>query len=310
MPAEPRFPAPDPREVDPRAVRRAFGRAVTTYDAAAVLHREVGARMAARLDVVKVAPKLVLDAGCGTGEAVGELGVRYPGARVVALDLALPMVAAARERVRRGRTMLRRLLPAALSGPAHSPWFVCGDLNALPLRGVAFDLVWSNLVLQWINDLPRVFAEMRRVLQVGGLFTFTTFGPDTLREIRSAFARADGHTHTNRFVDMHDIGDMLVHAGFADPVMDMEQITLTYADPEALVRELKRLGATNATRGRPHGLMGRGRWQRMLAALDARRRDGRVPATFEVVYGHAWKGTPSRTADGHPIVKVQRPGRG
>jgi malonyl-CoA O-methyltransferase len=106
---------------------------------------------------------------------------------------------------------------------------------------------------------------------------------------------------------MHDIGDMLVHVGFADPVMDMEQITLTYADPEALVRELKRLGATNATRGRPHGLMGRGRWQRMLAALDAKRRDGRVPATFEVVYGHAWKGTPSRTADGHPIVKVQRP---
>jgi malonyl-CoA O-methyltransferase len=115
--------------------------------------------------------------------------------------------------------------------------------------------------------------------------------------------------HTNRFIDMHDIGDMLVHAGFADPVMDMEQITLTYADPDALVRELKHLGATNATRGRPRGLMGRGRWQRMLAALDARRRDGRVPATFEVVYGHAWKGTPSRTADGHPIVKVQRPGR-
>ena len=209
-----------------------------------------------------------------------------------------------------GATLLRRLLPAALSGPAHAPWFVCGDLNALPLRGVAFDLVWSNLVLQWVNDLPRVFAEMRRVLKVGGLFTFTTFGPDTLREIRSAFARADGHTHINRFVDMHDIGDMLVHAGFADPVMDMEQITLTYADPEALVRELKRLGATNATRGRPHGLMGRGRWQKMLAALDAKRRDGRVPATFEVVYGHAWKGEPKRTADGHPIVKLQRPGRG
>ena len=310
MPAEPRFPAPDPREVDPRAVRRAFARAVSTYDAAAALQREVSARMAARLDVVKIAPALILDAGCGTGEAIGELSLRYPGARVVALDLVLPMAAAARARVQRGRTLLRRLLPAALSGTARAPWFLCGDMNALPLRGVAVDLVWSNLALQWVNDVPRVFAEMRRVLKVGGLITFTTFGPDTLREIRSAFARADGHTHTNRFVDMHDLGDMLVHAGFADPVMDMEQITLTYADPEALLRELKHLGATNATRGRSHGLMGRGRWRRMLAALEAKRRDGRVPATFEVVYGHAWKGEPKRTAEGHPIVKVQRPGRG
>ena len=309
MPAEPDFQAPDPREVDPRVVRRAFGRAVATYDAAAALQREVGARMASRLEYVRVAPALVLDAGCGTGEAVGELSIRYPGARVVALDLALPMVAAARERARHGRSLMRRLLPAALSGAARAPWFVCGDVNALPLRGVAFDLVWSNLALQWVNDLPRAFAEMRRVLKVGGLLSFTTFGPDTLREVRSAFGRADGHTHTNRFVDMHDIGDMLVHAGFADPVVDMEQITVTYAGPDALLRELKHLGATNATRGRPHGLMGRRRWQKVLAALEAMRRDGRIPATFEVVYGHAWKGEPKRTAEGHPIVRLSRPGR-
>lgn len=309
MPAEPDFQAPDPREVDPRVVRRAFGRAVATYDAAAALQREVGARMASRLEYVRVAPALVLDAGCGTGEAVGELSIRYPGARVVALDLALPMVAAARERARHGRSLMRRLLPAALSGAARAPWFVCGDVNALPLRGVAFDLVWSNLALQWVNDLPRAFAEMRRVLKVGGLLSFTTFGPDTLREVRSAFGRADGHTHTNRFVDMHDLGDMLVHAGFADPVVDMEQITVTYAGPDALLRELKHLGATNATRGRPHGLMGRRRWQKVLAALEAMRRDGRIPATFEVVYGHAWKGEPKRTAEGHPIVRLSRPGR-
>jgi len=309
MPAEPRFTAPDPRDVDPRAVRRAFGRAATTYDAVAVLQREVAARMAARLDYVKVTPALILDAGCGTGEAVGELGVRYAGARTVALDLAYPMVAVARERARRGRSLLRRLLPPALSGAGPAPWFVCGDLNALPLSGVAFDLAWSNLALQWVNDLPRAFGEIRRVLKVGGLLSFTTFGPDTLREIRRAFARVDGHTHTNRFVDMHDIGDMLVHAGFSDPVMDMEQITLTYGDAGALLRELKLLGATNATRGRPRGLMGRMRWQRMLGALDALRHEGRIPATFEVVYGHAWKGEPKRTAEGHPIVKLRRPGR-
>ena len=103
---------------------------------------------------------------------------------------------------------------------------------------------------------------------------------------------------------MHDLGDMLVHAGFADPVMDMEHITMTYAEPAALLRELKHLGATNATRGRPHGLMGRARWQQMLRALEAHaHRTDAFPATFEVVYGHAWKGEPKRTAEGHPIVK-------
>ena len=140
------------------------------------------------------------------------------------------MIVAARERARRARTLLRRLLPriAGVGADRVAPQFVCGDINQLPLPGVAVDLVWSNLALQWLNDLPRAFAEMRRVLKVGGLLTFTTFGPDTLKEIRSAFARVDGHTHTNRFTDMHDIGDMLVAAGFADPVMDMEQLTLTY----------------------------------------------------------------------------------
>jgi len=309
MSTPPRFPAPDPREVDPRAVKRAFSRAAATYDVAAVLQREVSGRMASRLDYVKIAPELVLDGGCGTGDAVGELAVRYPAARVIALDIAYPMVAAARDRARHGRSLFRRLLPAKLARGPAPPWFLCGDLNALPLRGVAFDLVWSNLALQWVNDVPRVFAEWRRVLKVGGLASFTTFGPDTLQELRKAFARADGHTHVNRFIDMHDLGDMLIEAGFADPVMDMEKITLTYSDPAALLRELKQLGATNATRGRPHGLMGRGRWQRMLRVLEAMRVDGRIPATFEVVYGHAWKGEPKRTAEGHPIVKLQRPGK-
>jgi malonyl-CoA O-methyltransferase len=308
MPAEPRFEAPDPREVDPRAVRRAFAKAAQTYDAAAALQREVGARMAQRLEYVRLEPEAVLDVGCGTGEAIGELAARYPAARVVGADVAPPMVAAARARSHMGRTVLRRLLRPVLRGPGGlAPWFVCGDVNALPLRGVAFDLVWSNLALQWVNDLPRAFAEVRRVMKVGGLFTFTTFGPDTLKELRAAFARADSYTHVSRFVDMHDIGDALVAAGFADPVVDMEMVTLTYATPAALLRELKGIGATNATRGRPRGLTGARRWQRVLASLERLRRDGRIPATFEVVYGHAWKGEPRRTAEGHAIVQVKRP---
>ena len=308
--AEPTFPAPDPRDVDPLAVRRGFGRAAATYDAAAALQREIGARMAQRLDYVKVSPAAIVDAGCGTGEAVGELSIRYPRAQLIAFDVALPMVVAARRRSQASRSVLRRLFqPFAPGRIAPDPAYVCADINALPFAGVSADLVWSNLALQWVNDLPRAFAEFRRVLRVGGLLSFTTLGPDTLREVRSAFAGVDGSTHTNRFVDMHDVGDMLIHAGFADPVMDMEHVTLTFDSPHALLAELKALGATNRTRGRPHGMMGRARWSRAMRRLEASRSDGRIPATFEVVYGHAWKGEPRKTPEGDAIVRLQRPVR-
>ena len=308
--AEPQFPAPDPHDVDPAAVRRGFARAAATYDGAAALQREVGSRMAQRLEYVKIAPAVIIDAGCGTGEAVGELGVRYPGSAVVAFDIALPMVEAARKRARTQQSLLRRLLHPLTARGAATPRFVCADLNALPFAGVCADLVWSNLALQWVNDVPRAIAEFRRVLKVGGLLTFTTFGPDTLREVRSAFARTGGATYTNRFIDMHDIGDMLIHAGFADPVMDMEQMTLTYESPRAMLAELKAIGATNRTRGRLRGLMGRRRFERATRALETMRDAGRIPATFEVVYGHAWKVAPRTPPQGQAIVRVQRPGAG
>jgi len=307
-PGPPASPGADPWALDARAIRRAFGRAAATYDDAAVLQREVGARMAERLGVVNLAPAAILDAGCGTGEAQGGLALRYPTARRVALDLALPMLAALRGRgLERGSLLSRvagRLRGAA--APPAPPHCVCGDIAALPFAAGAFDLVWSNFAVQWIGDLPHAFGEVRRVLKVGGLFSFTTFGPDTLKELRAAFANVDRHTHVSRFVDLHDIGDLLVQAGFADPVMDMEYVTLTYADGAAMMRDLRAIGATNATQGRPRGLTGRGRWRQALAALDAMRRDGRIPATFEVIYGHAWKAAPRRTAEGLPIVRVER----
>jgi malonyl-CoA O-methyltransferase len=215
------------------------------------------------------------------------------------------MLGAARERWQRSRTLVTRLLGPFARGAA-APAFVCGDVAALPLRPMSVELVWSNLVLQWVDDPRRAFAEFRRVLAVGGLLTFTTFGPDTLKELARAFAGIDGYTHVSRFTDMHDLGDMLVHAGFADPVMDMEMLTVTYASPAALLAELKSLGATNQTRGRPRGLTGKRRRRALDDALASLARDGRIPATFEVVYGHAWKGEPKRTAEGLPIVKVER----
>jgi len=291
--------------LDRRAIRRAFERAAATSDAVAVLQREVGARMAERLGVLKLAPAAILDAGCGTGEALGELRTRYPDARLVGVDLALGMARAAQARTASasisGRSLLARLIgqpPAA--APAS---IVCGDIGAQPFRSASFDLAWSNLALHWIDAPAQAFAEFHRVLRVGGLLTFTTLGPDTLRELRRAFGAIDTAIHVHRFLDMHDVGDMLVAAGFADPVMDMEMITLTYPYATALMHELKDLGAHNVAAGRPRALMGRARWGRVLRELEAFSRDDRLPASFEIVYGHAWKPEPRLAADGRAIVR-------
>jgi len=303
------FPEGDPARLDPAQVRRAAERAAATYDEAAVLHREVGRRMAERLALVKLQPARILDAGCGTGEALTELRARYPEATILGLDVAVSMVAAAKLRAAalsapRG-TMLAKLLGAS-TVPRGESRFVCADATRLPLAASCVGLVWSNLMLQSIEEPTAAFTEFLRVLNVGGLLVFTTLGPDTLKELRAAFAGIDRATHVSRFIDMHDLGDMLVQTGFADPVMDAETITVTYADALSMMREIKAAGEHNATLGRPRGMMGRARWQRMLDAMERSRRDGRLPATCEVVYGHAWKPEPRFAADGSAIVRFER----
>jgi len=297
----------DPARLDRLEVRRAAERAAPSYDAAAALHREVGRRMAERLALVKLRPRTILDAGCGTGEALGELRTRYPQATLLGLDQAAAMLAAAKRRAGAPRPppALARLL-GARARPAPAPLLVRADAARLPLADGSVDLIWSNLMLQWIDEPAPAFAEFLRAMSVGGLLLFTTLGPDTLNELRSAFAGIDRWTHVSRFLDLHDVGDMLVAAGFADPVMDAERLTLTYKDSAVMLRELKAVGGHNATLGRPRGLMGRERWRRMLEALERCRRDGRLPATYEVIYGHAWKPEPRLSADGRAIVRFAR----
>jgi malonyl-CoA O-methyltransferase len=302
----------DPGLPDRVEVRRAAERAAATYDDAAVLQREVGRRMAERLALVRLQPETILDAGCGTGEALVELTARYPHATIIGLDFALGMVSAAQRRAASIRAPHRGLAAKILRARATArgaSGFVCADATRLPLRRSSIDLVWSNLMLSSVGEPAAVFAEFLQPLRVGGLLMFSTLGPDTLKELRAAFAGIDRATHVGRFIDMHDVGDMLLEAGFAEPVMDAEMITLTYADGIAMMREVKEMGAHNATRGRPRGLMGRARWTRMLAALEQFRRDGRLPATFEIVYGHAWKPEPRFAADGRAIVHFDRPPR-
>lgn len=287
----------DPFALDKRLARRSFERAAATYDAAAVLQNEICRRMLARLDYIKLEPDIVLDAGCGTGNAVAGLMSRWPRARVVALDLALEMARRSRAR----RPWWKR----ALDGGSARLAAVCGDIERLPLASGRAGMVWSNLALQWIAEPRQACAELHRVLAPGGLLMFSSFGPDTLKELRVAFEGVDGHTHVHRFMDMHDVGDRLIEAGFSDPVMDMEVVTLTYDDVRALMQDLKAIGARNTTLGRRGGLAGRERLTRMERNYEAFRRDGKLPATFEVVYGHAWKPAPRVSPTGHPVIDIK-----
>ena len=280
--------------VDTRQVRRNFARAAAGYDAVAVLQREIASRMLERLDYVKIDPERVLDLGCGTGFSLGALAERYPKAQVLGADLSEAML-----RVGQGeRSRLRWALPFLRSRKSA---LVAADALALPLPAGSQGLLWSNLMLHWLDDPLPAFREMQRALDVGGLLMFSCFGPDTLKELRASFA--DGFTHTQRFADMHDYGDMLLECGFADPVMDVEIITMTWPALDDLLRELRQGGASCAMFDRRRGLMGRAAWQAMRANYENFRQDGRLPATFEVIYGHAWKTPAKKTADGAAIVR-------
>lgn len=283
-------------EIDKRAMRRAFSRAAHRYDASAVLQHEVCRRMLDKLDMMLVQPQRIVDLGCGTGWGARQLAARYPNAGLLACDIALGML----HQARRHESWWRRV-----SGRPRLT-YLCADAEALPLAPASVDLVWSNLTLQWVNDLPQTLAGLQRLVRVNGLLIFSTFGVDTLHELRSAFHGVDGHNHLNRFADLHDIGDMLVAAGFADPVMEMEKITLTYSDVRAVMQDLKHIGAHNVTAGRNPGLMGKAAWQRVCDNYEKLRRDGRLPATFEILYGHAWKAMPKQTADGRAIIRMDR----
>jgi malonyl-CoA O-methyltransferase len=257
--------------LDPSHIRRAFGRAATTYEAHAVLQAEVGERLRERLDGVEFAPIRVVDVGSGPGGGSAALHRRFDDAFIIALDLALPMLQAAAQHAG---------MPPAFAR-------VCADAQALPLADASVDLVHSNLCLQWCEDPGLALAEFRRVLRPGGHLLFSTFGPDTLKELRAAFATADATPHVSRFIDMHDIGDALLASGFRDPVLERDDFTLTYADARTLMRELRAIGATNADTQRVRALTGKTHLQRVVDAYETFRVDGVLPATYEVVYAHA-----------------------
>jgi malonyl-CoA O-methyltransferase len=281
-----------PPLLDRAAIGRYAERASAGYDASAVLAQELRATMLRRLDFIAFLPAAILDLGCGTGAGAEALAARWPAARVVALDMAPSMLDAVKDRGGAGR--IER---------------VCAEAESLPLPDACFDLVFSNLLLPWCEDIDAVFAEVARVLTPRGLFTFTTFGPDTLGELRTAWHAVDDFEHVHPFTDMHDLGDGLVRAGLAEPVLDVSRYTLTYPDTDALMHDLKAIGAQNAAGARWRGLTGRGRIAAMAEAYAPFRADGVLPATYEAVFGQAWGGIPRATNDGEFAFPVSEIGR-
>lgn len=259
-------------------VRRAFDRAADRYEQFAILQNEVCSRLLEKLDIVKIKPELILDAGAGTGLAIPGLFSRYKKAQLVALDLSENML---------GKCSHHGSL-------FRSPHLVCADVESLPFSDDTFDLVFSSLSLQWCNDLNAALQEAKRVLKPGGLYVFTTFGPDTLKELRHSWSKVDGASHVNQFIDMHDIGDALLQDGFAEPIMEAEMLTVTYGSADEIMHDLKAIGASvtagAAAQGqRGRGLGGKSNMQTVRQAYEQFRRDDLLPASYEIIYGHAWK---------------------
>ena len=259
--------------IDKKAARRSFEYAANSYDKAAVLQTEIGTRMLNRLDYVKLKPKRIVDIGCGTGLHTEALLRLYPKAILFGLDFAFSMVEKTKKR---GRIFKR-------------PIGICGDLDSLPLATNSCDLIFSNAALQWSSSPDIAVSEMQRILKPGGLLMFSSFGPDTLKELREAWSSVGTENRVHQFIDMHQYGDMLMQAGFSDPVMDTESLCLTYTTVRNLMQDLKSLGASNASLSRSRSLTGPKKFKALTESYEqVRNTDGRLPASFEVIYGHAW----------------------
>jgi malonyl-CoA O-methyltransferase len=297
--------SPSSGPIDLRTVRRLFSDPARIRESD-FLRREIAQRMHERLLLIKLQPKDVLDLGCGEGADLAGLQSRYPQSRIIGIDASSALLDEARRHREQAMSSMQRLFSRWLpgkGGAGDAVHMICGDFARLALQTGSADLIWSNLALHWHPQPDLVFSEWRRVLRIDGLLMFSCFGPDTFREVRDAFAEVDDAAHAFSFVDMHDFGDMLVNAGFSTPVMDMEKITVTYDSGAKLLADVRAWGG-NPLLTRRRGLLGRSAYARMLEVLEGRRNaEGKIPLTFEVVYGHAFRPAPRKTSSGEAIIR-------
>jgi len=255
------------------AIRRSFDRAASQYDRYAILQSTVGERLLERLDLVNINPQSIIDLGSGTGIFTRQLQQRYKRAKVVGIDLAPKMIAYANQQ--------RKWLAKER--------YICADAESLPLQDSSVNLVFSNLMMQWVENPDRLFQEIKRILVPGGLVMFTSYGPDSLKELRQSWQLVDDNIHVNRFMDMHDVGDSMTKNGFEGAVMDNETITMTYEELTELHQDLRALGEVNLNQGRRRGLTGKNLWRNYLKTYQQFvNPEGLYPASWEIVYGHAW----------------------
>lgn len=257
-----------------KEVCNAFHKQAGVYDRVALVQREIGEQLFERLTYLKMEPNYVLDLGCGTGVFSKLLKKKYPKAKIVSLDIAHGMLLEAQAKYR---------------WSPKNVFFTRADMHALPFKNNLFDLIFSNQVLHWSTDWPQLMRELNRVMHIGGCLMFSTLGPDTFLELRGEEERR--FAHTNSFMDMHDIGDILLREHFLDPVVDMEKLSVHYDDWQALLRSLKNQGVRNVSTNRNPGLTGKRAWQSFENSVQQYQTvEGKFPLTYEVVYGHAWKG--------------------
>lgn len=283
--------------IDRKALARSFSRASARYDSAGELQRLVRTELLSRLEHFDLQPTRILDLGAGTGAASRELQRRHPKALVISLDLSLGMLQHAENSI----DWLQRV------GLRRCPSRIAADSASLPLATKSLDVVISSLMLQWC-DLDCVFNEVQRVLKPGGLFLFSTFGATTLQELRQAWLAVDGQPRLLDFFDAHDIGSALMRAGFAEPVLDVDRHIREYADPLALMRSIKEIGAGNSLADRSRGMLGRQTLQRVSDHYP-RRDDGVTAANWEVVYGSAFGTATAAAMDNEFVIPLSRIGR-
>jgi len=270
-------------------VKSAFNAAAEDYDAYSSLQQTVTERLIEAFETIKIEPEKILDLGTGTGRGSKLLKKQFKKAKVYQADLSLEMLKESRKQSSRFFS---------------KNYFLCANASSVPLSDNSLDLVFSSLMLQWCNDLESVFAEVMRILKPGGLFIFTSFGPDTLSELRESWRKVDGDVHVNAFVDMHDIGDSLIRNGMDAPVLSVEHMIVSYDECKQLMKELKKIGAQNINSGRRKTLTGKQRLERAVKNYETYRRDNKLPATYEVIYGHAWKPKVSNDRFNDPNIQT------
>ena len=281
--------------IDKSLIAQSFSQAADTYDEFAFLQNEVASRTFERLGYMRINPKKVLDAGCGTGFCSRQLKQDYSKAKISAVDIAPGMI----EKASKQQSLFKKID------------YQVADIDNLPYEDNQFDLVFSNLTIQWVPDLNKTFAEFNRVLKPGGLLIFSTLGPDTLIELRESWQKVDDQVHVNEFIDMHLVGDAVFNASFENTVMDRDLITLTYKTIKGLMKDLKGIGAHNLDSQRPRGMMGKDKFNQLKTAYEQFRwQDGQLPATYEVVYGHAWKRDGEPQKDYHTYDVEIQPAKG